>query len=38
MGARELDLSGIVISLMERAGLAWDVQRITPERRAAKAV
>jgi stearoyl-CoA desaturase (delta-9 desaturase) len=38
MGSRELDLSGIVISAMERAGLAWDVQRITPERRAAKSL
>jgi stearoyl-CoA desaturase (delta-9 desaturase) len=35
---RQLDLSGLVISAMEKVGLAWDVQRIAPERRAAKAL
>ena len=34
----EVDLSGLVILAMERTGLAWDVQRIAPERRAAKAI
>jgi stearoyl-CoA desaturase (delta-9 desaturase) len=34
----ELDISGLVISGLERAGLVWDVQRIAPERQAAKAV
>lgn len=38
LGRDELDLSGIVIAALERAGLAWDVQRISPERQAAKAV
>ncbi len=38
MGRREVDVSGIVIALMERAGLVWDVQRIAPERLAAKAI
>jgi stearoyl-CoA desaturase (Delta-9 desaturase) len=36
LGRRELDLSGIVISSLERAGLVWDVRRISPERQAAK--
>jgi stearoyl-CoA desaturase (delta-9 desaturase) len=38
MTRAELDISGIVISALERAGLVWDVQRIAPERRAAKAL
>jgi len=38
MGPRELDISGLVISGLERAGLAWDVQRIAVGRRAAKAL
>ncbi len=38
MGARELDVSGLVITGLERAGLIWDVQRIPPERLAAKAL
>jgi len=38
MGRGELDLSGSVITLLERAGLVWDVQRVSPARRAAKAV
>lgn len=37
MDRRELDLSGLVIARLERIGLAWDVQRVTPERRAARA-
>jgi hypothetical protein len=38
MGRRELDLSGIAISALERLGLAWEVQRVGPDRRAAKAL
>jgi stearoyl-CoA desaturase (Delta-9 desaturase) len=38
MGRLELDLSGMFISALERVGLAWDVQRIAPERRLAKAL
>jgi stearoyl-CoA desaturase (delta-9 desaturase) len=38
MGRRELDLSGIVISALERARLVWDVQRISPDRQARKAL
>ncbi len=37
MGRGELDLSGLVISALERLGLIWDVQRIAPERLAGKA-
>jgi stearoyl-CoA desaturase (delta-9 desaturase) len=36
MGRRELDISGLVISALERAGLVWDVQRVAPSRQAAK--
>ena len=38
MGRREVDFSGIVISALERAGLAWDVQRISPDRQVQKAL
>ena len=38
MGRRELDVSGAVISLLERAGLVWEVQRISPGRQAEKAL
>jgi stearoyl-CoA desaturase (delta-9 desaturase) len=38
MGRREVDLSGLAIAALERAGLAWDVQRVGSERRAAKAL
>jgi stearoyl-CoA desaturase (Delta-9 desaturase) len=38
MARGEFDFSGLVISGMERAGLVWDVQRISPERQAAKAL
>jgi stearoyl-CoA desaturase (delta-9 desaturase) len=38
MGRRELDISGLVIAALERAGLVWDVQRIAPSRQAAKAL
>jgi stearoyl-CoA desaturase (delta-9 desaturase) len=38
MGARELDFSGLLIAGLERTGAIWDVQRVTPERQAAKAV
>ncbi len=34
----ELDPSGLVISLMQRVGLAWNVVRIAPERQRAKTV
>ena len=34
----ELDPSGVVIGLMQRLGLAWNVVRIAPERQAAKLV
>jgi hypothetical protein len=34
----ELDVSGLVISGMERLGLVWDVQRVGAERLAAKAI
>src|SRR5436305_5682535 len=32
----ELDLSALVIRALERAGLAWDVVRVSPERQARK--
>jgi stearoyl-CoA desaturase (Delta-9 desaturase) len=32
----ELDLSGMIIALLERGGLAWNVVRITPERQLQK--
>ena len=38
MARREIDLSGLTISAMERVGLAWDVQRVSPSRLAAKAL
>jgi stearoyl-CoA desaturase (delta-9 desaturase) len=38
LGRRELDLSGLTITGLERLGLVWDVQRVSPERQAAKAV
>jgi stearoyl-CoA desaturase (delta-9 desaturase) len=38
MGRKEIDLSGLVIAGLERTGLIWDVQRVTPEKQAAKAV
>ena len=34
----EIDPSGLVISALERLGLAWDVTRIPPERQAAKEI
>jgi stearoyl-CoA desaturase (Delta-9 desaturase) len=34
----ELDLSGLIISAMERVGLAWNVVRIAPERQRARTV
>ena len=37
LGRRQLDLSGLVISGLERAGLAWNVVRVSPERQRAKA-
>jgi stearoyl-CoA desaturase (Delta-9 desaturase) len=38
LGRWEIDISAIVINLMERFGLIWNVVRITPERQAAKLV
>jgi stearoyl-CoA desaturase (Delta-9 desaturase) len=38
LGPRDLDLSGIVIAVMERFGLAWDVRRVSAERQASKAL
>jgi stearoyl-CoA desaturase (Delta-9 desaturase) len=35
--ARELDLGGLFIRLLERTGLAWSVVRVTPERQRARA-
>jgi stearoyl-CoA desaturase (Delta-9 desaturase) len=35
---RQLDISALVIRCMEAAGLAWDVVRVSPERRVAKAI
>jgi stearoyl-CoA desaturase (delta-9 desaturase) len=32
----EVDVSGLVIRAMQRAGLAWNVVRIAPERQRAK--
>ena len=34
---REIDVSAAVITLLERLGLAWNVVRVPPERRAARA-
>jgi stearoyl-CoA desaturase (delta-9 desaturase) len=36
--AWEVDLSGLIISGLERVGLAWDVVRIPPERQHAKSL
>jgi stearoyl-CoA desaturase (Delta-9 desaturase) len=36
LGPREVDIAGMVITALERTGLAWDVVRISPERREAK--
>ena len=38
MSSREIDLSGLTIAGLERLGLVWDVQRISPDRQAAKAI
>ena len=38
MGRRELDLSGLVIGALERAGLVWEVRRVEESKRVAKAV
>jgi stearoyl-CoA desaturase (Delta-9 desaturase) len=38
MARREIDPSGIVISALERTGLAWDVRRISAERQAEKSL
>jgi stearoyl-CoA desaturase (delta-9 desaturase) len=34
----QLDFSALLIGAMERAGLVWDVVRVSPERRRAKAL
>jgi stearoyl-CoA desaturase (Delta-9 desaturase) len=38
MGRAEVDISGLVISALERVGVVWDVQRIPPDRQAARAL
>jgi stearoyl-CoA desaturase (delta-9 desaturase) len=38
LGRWQVDLSGLVIGGLERAGLVWDVVRVSPERLASKAV
>jgi stearoyl-CoA desaturase (Delta-9 desaturase) len=38
LGRWQLDPSALVIAALEKAGLAWDVVRIGPERQAAKAI
>jgi fatty-acid desaturase len=38
LGRWQLDPSALVITALEKLGLAWDVVRIGPERMAAKAV
>jgi stearoyl-CoA desaturase (delta-9 desaturase) len=38
LGRWEIDLSGGLILALERAGLVWDVQRISPARQAQKAL
>jgi len=38
LGRWQLDPSALVIAALEKAGLAWDVVRIEPERQAAKAI
>jgi stearoyl-CoA desaturase (delta-9 desaturase) len=37
LGRHQLDFSAGLIRLMEKAGLAWDVVRVSPEKRSAKA-
>jgi stearoyl-CoA desaturase (Delta-9 desaturase) len=38
MGRDELDISGLTISLLERLGLVWDVQRVGASKQAAKSL
>jgi stearoyl-CoA desaturase (delta-9 desaturase) len=38
LGRYQVDLSAVVIDLMEKVGWVWDVVRVAPERLAAKAV
>jgi stearoyl-CoA desaturase (delta-9 desaturase) len=38
LGRRQLDLSALVIDGLEKANLAWDVVRVSPERLAAKSL
>jgi stearoyl-CoA desaturase (Delta-9 desaturase) len=37
-GLRQLDISALVIRLMERVGLCWDVVRVSPQRRSVKSL
>jgi stearoyl-CoA desaturase (delta-9 desaturase) len=38
LGRRDIDVSGSLILALERAGLVWDVQRVSPRRQAEKAL
>ncbi len=38
LGRGEIDFSGVLISALERAGLVWDVQRVSHDRQAAKSL
>ena len=38
LGRGEIDFSGILISALERLGLVWDVQRVSQERQADRAL
>jgi len=38
MGRTEIDPSGLLITGLEKAGLVWDVERVSEQRRASKAV
>ena len=38
LGRTQFDSSAVLIRLMERVGLVWDVVRVSPERRSAKTV
>jgi stearoyl-CoA desaturase (delta-9 desaturase) len=38
LGRWQVDPSAIVIDLLEKGGLVWDVVRVSPERQAAKVV
>jgi stearoyl-CoA desaturase (Delta-9 desaturase) len=38
IGRWQLDISAIVIGILEKVGLVWNVVRVSPERKAAKAI